>query len=75
VQGQRVGADVALQVDAAQTRDVAQQRAVELDHAGEGGRVADQPAHGIPLGDRVCGSALVPVRAVDVQVVVHGRRV
>jgi len=71
--GQRhgVGADVALQVDAAQSGDVAEQRQVEADHLAEVLRFGREPLDAV-VGRRGVGrSPLVPVGAVHVEVVIH----
>ncbi len=69
---ERVGADVALEVDPAQPGDVAEERLVEADDVAQVRRVGDEPLEPVPGARRVGGGALVPVEPVHGEVVVHG---
>ncbi len=61
VQGQRVRADVALQVDAAHPGDVAEPRHVESHHMREEGRVGAESLDGVPGRCGMRRGTLVPV--------------
>ena len=68
-----VGADVALEVDGVEPADVTEPRHVEAhDVAQERGIVGEARDAVVGRGD-VRGDAIVPVRAVDLSVVGHGR--
>ena len=68
-QGQRVGADVALQVDPAEPVDVTKARKVEADDVAEVPGVGDELVEGVVGGGRVRRGALVPALPVDGPVV------
>src|SRR5690606_9981746 len=69
-QAQRVRADVALQVQGGEPRDVAQPRSIESHDLAQELRVVDEPLNLIPVRRRVGGSPVIPVGAIDGEVVV-----
>src|SRR5262249_33680110 len=70
-QRDRVGADMALQVDAAQPPDVTEQRQGETHNVAQIMRIGDETLDVGIRGGRVWGDPLIPVRTVDGRVVIH----
>ena len=66
-----VGADVALQVHAAQPANVAEPEPVEPHHLADESRVVDEPLHVVAGRHRVRWRPLIPVGAVGFHVFVH----
>jgi hypothetical protein len=62
---------MALQMNAGETFDLAQTREVKADDVREERRILDEPINRIVRRGRVGASSLIPVRAVDRQVLVH----
>ena len=70
-----VGPDVALEMNGVLPRDVSEAREVEADDVAEERRILGEAGDAVVGRGDVRGDALVPVRAVDLSIVGHGRKI